>query len=230
MEAPGVPDAPGRTPPSAGRWTSFAEELRHHELMLQYAAPAFAVGIHRGRVLSFGVGVPPDAPYLFRAREEGLSTVRRTSGGTGVLHLEGDLLWAVVLPRGDPRVGPDFTRAFGRLGRGIVAGLASLGIAAAWGAAPALTDDYCFLSSRGEVLTVDGLVVGGAAQHATARALLHHGSLAWEVDRPRVDRLFDLPVGGPSTRLGALAELVRPTNLGAVAGALERALAHELTG
>ena len=218
--------ARGDRPP--GRWASFAEELAFHETLLHRAAPTATVAVHRGRAVSFGVGVPPDAPYLFRARDAGIPTVRRTSGGSGVLHLEGDLLWAVVLPRSDPRVGADFTRAYGRLGRGLVTGLAAVGIPAAWAAAPGVADDYCFLSGRGEVLSVGGKVVGGAAQHLTSRALLHHGSVAWEVDRPEIDRLFDLAPGGPSALLGGLAGAAGRLDPAAVAEALTRALDAEL--
>ena len=220
---------PARRERPSGRWASFAEELAHHETLLQRAGPAASVALHRGRAVSFGVGVRPDAPYLFRARDAGIPTVRRTSGGSGVLHLEGDLLWAVVLPRNDPRVGADFTRAYGRLGRGVVTGLAAAGLRAAWVAAPGVADDYCFLSSRGEVLSVEGKVVGGAAQHLTSRALLHHGSVAWELDRPEIDRLFDLAPGGPSACLGGLAEAASRPDPTAIAQALARALDAELT-
>jgi len=175
-----------------------------------------------------GVAVRPEAGYLDRARKEGIPVVRRTTGGTGVLHLEGDLLWAVVLPRSDARVGPDFARTFGRLGTGIVAGLAAVGVRSGWVPAPGLSDDCCPLSSRGEVLAARGWVLGGAAQHATSRALLHHGGISWNVDRACVDRLFGLPAGGPSSRLGGLAELVAVSEPATVAEALERALNEQL--
>lgn len=209
------------------RRVGFADEVRLQDALLRRAAPAIRARVVRERVVSFGVGVPADAPYLLRARQRRIPTVPRSTGGTGVLHLENDIVWALVLPRTDPRVGRDFTRAYGRLGRGIVRGLGRLGIPASWVAAPGLVDDYCPLSSRGEVLVVDSLVVGAAAQHVTSNALLHHGSVSWEIDREEVDRLFGLPSHGPSARLGGVAERGIPGGPVGLAEALEQALSDE---
>ncbi len=177
-------------------------ELDVHEALLRTGAPAVRVAVIASPAVSFGVGVPPDAGYLVRAHDAGVATVRRSTGGSGILHLEGDLLWAVVLPRADLRVGRDFARAYGRLGEGLVRALAAEKLASRWTAAPGLAEEYCPLSSRGEVLEIDGRIVGGAAQHASAQALLHHGTLSMSIDRAAVDRLFDLEAPSPSHRLG----------------------------
>lgn len=210
------------------RRTSVVEEMRLQEEALRRGAPAALVSVVRERAVSYGVGVPSGAAYLLRARALGVATAPRTTGGTGVLHLEGDVMWAVVLPRSDPRVGRDPTRAYGRLGRGVVAGLAALGVRADWTPAPGLVEEVCPLSSRGQVLATDGKVLGGAAQHLTSTALLHHGSVSWSVDRPEVDLLFDLPPGGPSARLGGVSELMSNAGPDALARALAHALAEEL--
>lgn len=202
-----------------------AEELRWHEELLRRGAAAVRVRLVRERALSYGLGVREEAPYLRRARERGLATARRSSGGTGILHLEGDVLWALVLPRANPKVGRDFARAYGRLGEGLVTGLEAVGVRARWADAPGLAEAYCPLSSRGQVLAVDGGVLGGAAQHATSATLLHHGSVSWAVDRQEVDRLFDLPAGGPSLRLVGVAELQPRTDARGLAEALWKALA-----
>jgi lipoate-protein ligase A len=196
-------DRPGSRP---GRSVTVAEELSLQEELLRRAVPAARVARVREPALSFGVRVPEDAPYLRRARSEGIATAPRAGGGTGIFHFENDLLWAVVLPRVDPRVGRDFVRAYGRFGEGIVRALAAEGRAASWQAPPGLVEEYCPLSSRGEVLVVDGRIVGGAAQHVTSAALLHHGTVSVGIDRPTIDRLFGLPPGA-SSRLGSLAEL-----------------------
>lgn len=203
------------------RWVDAAEELARHERLLRRAVPVVSVSIVQGTALSFGVGVPTDAPYLRRARAEGIPTAPRSTGGSGVLHLNGDLAWAVVLPRSDPRVGRDYVHAYERLGQGVVAGLESLGVRTGWVDAPALTEEYCPLSSRGKVLETGGRIVGGAAQHATSTSLLHHGFVSWRVDRALVDRLFGLPTGGPSRRLGTVADggtVVGPEELAAAVG------------
>jgi lipoate-protein ligase A len=229
--APPLPTTPDRSasgPAAPDGWV--AEELRAHEELLRRGEPAARVGVVRGRALSFGVGVPADAPYLLKAREHGVATVARSTGGSGVLHLPGDLLWVLVLPREDPRVGRDFVQAYERLGRAAVAGLAALGARARWAPAPGLVQEYCTLSSRGKVLASGGRILGGAAQHATSSALLHHGFVSWTVDRPEVERLFGLPAEGPAQRLGGLEELGLEAGPSEAGEALSQALDRELDG
>lgn len=215
-----------RDPP--GPSTGVAAEMDKQEELLHEAAPSVSVSLVHEPSLSFGVGVALDAPYLRRARAHGLATAARTTGGTGVIHLPGDVLWAVVLPRTDRRLGRGFVHAYGALGQGVVDGLGELGIRADWVDAPGLSEEYCALSARGQVLSVEGRIVGGAAQHATSKALLHHGFVSWEVDRDLVERLFDLPGEGPALRLGGVAGLGTAREPVAVAGALERALLADL--
>jgi len=225
-EAPAGPGPPGAGPVR----TTFAEEVARHEALLRRGTPAFRVAVLGERVVSFGVSVPLTAPYLRRAQEHGIRTGARTTGGTGVLHQAGDILWAVVLPRTDPRVGRDFARAYDRLGRGVVRGLAKAGVHAEWLAAFGLTEDYCPLSSRGEVLVVEGKIVGAAAQHLTSSALLHQGSVSWEIDRGEVDRLFALRPGGPAAHLGGLAGFGTAGGPEALASAIGRELDEEVNG
>ncbi len=199
-------EARGARATEAIRRVDAGAELLAHETLLRAGRPSWRVRVLDRPALSYGVGVPDDAPYVARARRAGLTTLRRTSGGTGVLHAPGDVLWARVLPRTDPTVGRDFSRAYARLGAAVAVGLTSLGVPADWRPAPAVAEAYCPLSSRGEVLATPAGIVGGAGQHATAGALLHQGFVAWRVDRAAVDRLFGLDPGGPSLRLGAIGD------------------------
>lgn len=203
---------------------SFAEDDR----LLRGGSAAFRVAVLREPAVSFGVGIRSGSAFLARAEEEGLRTVRRSTGGSGLLHLPGDLLWSVVLPRSDPRVGHDFLSAYARFGRGVVRFLEREGLASTWGPAPGLADDYCTLSGRGQVLSVGGRIVGGAAQHLTARALLHQGTLSVGLDRPAIDRLFGLRPPSPSPRLGSLRELGRNAPPGRLAVDLAAAIARDL--
>jgi len=205
-----VDAAEGSSLPPRGRIRArlpSTEYARDDERALRAGLPGSRAAVLSDRSLSYGVGVPEAAPFVQRARQAGIATVRRSTGGTGLLHEPGDLAWSIVLPRGDPRVGRQFPRAFGRFGRGAVRFLADLGIEAEWVDAPGLDPGYCTLSARGAVLASRGRILGGAAQHLTGAALLHHGAISLTVDRPTIDRLFDLAPGGPSVRLSGLRSL-----------------------
>ena len=185
---------------------SCAEDVRTDEAILRRGVPAVRVAVLSDRAVSYGVGVHPEAPFLARSTKEGVPTVRRTTGGSGLLHAPGDLAWSVVLPRGDPRVGRDFVRAYARLGEGVVRFLVERGVPVRWQDPPGTDPDYCFLSARGLVLKHGEKVLGGAAQHLTRGTLLHHGILPLVLDRPLLQRLFGLSVAA-TERLTSLREL-----------------------
>lgn len=174
--------------------------------------------------LSYGVGVRADVGYLVRARAAGVGVVRRSSGGSGVLHGPGDLAWSVVIPRNDPRVGRDFVHGYARLGAGVIRFLERLGIRAAWGPPPGISEEFCVLSSRGQVLSVGGRVLGGAAQHLSRTALLHQGMISRAVDRAQVSALFDLRPSVLAERVVGLEEL----GIATVPDALATRLAADL--
>jgi lipoate-protein ligase A len=194
---------------------------------LRVGRPGVWTAVVSDRSVSVGVGVRGEPGYLRHGIEAGLGTVRRSTGGTGVLHLPGDLLWSVVLPRSDPHVGRDYARAYGRLGSGVVRFLALRGIDARWSAAPGIVDDYCVLSARGEVLTVGAQILGGAAQHATATALLHHGMIARRVDPGLLRTVFGVPAREARERLTGTEELGMTDAPELLARALASALAAE---
>jgi lipoate-protein ligase A len=181
--------------------------LRAQEALLRVGVPAVHVAGVRDAAVSYGAGVSEDAPYLARARVRGTPAIRRSSGGTGVLHLPGDLAWAVVLPRSDPRVGRDFVHAYARLGAGWVDLLARYGVEAEWTPAPGLSDEYCPLGRRGSVLSVQGRVVGAAAQHLSGGALLHQGTVSLAVDRALTRELFPSLEERATNRLAGVREL-----------------------
>lgn len=182
------------------------ENLLRDEALLERGEAASRVAVLRGPVVSLGVGQPANVAAARRAHELGIPVVRRRSGGTGLLHLEGDLVWSVVLPRTDPRTA-EFTRGYARLGEAVVAALRDLRVAAAWRPAFGAHEPYCLLASRGQVLAVAGRALGGAAQHLSRRALLHHGTVNVRIDRPRLAALFDVPAGPLERRVTCLTEL-----------------------
>jgi len=204
-EAQTPPHAPGLT-----TWVdvrvSCADDVRTDEVILRRGVPAVRVAVLSDRAVSYGVGVRAEAPFLARSVKEGIPTVRRATGGTGLLHAPGDLAWSVVLPRGDPRVGRDFVRAYARLGEGVVRFLEERRVPTRWQEPPGSDPEYCLLSSRGLVLKHGDQVLGGAAQHLAGGALLHHGILPLELDRPLLRRLFGLSAAA-AQHLTSLREL-----------------------
>ncbi len=198
------------------------------EQLLQAGGTAAYTAVVESATLSYGVQVPESAPYLERARAEGLAAVRRRTGGTGLVVGPGDIVWAVVVPRGHRLAGRDFVRAYDRFGAGVVAWFARAGIQARWTEPPDLSDDYCPLGGSGRVLDAGDRIVGAAAQHVTARAILHQGVLVRAVDRALVARCFGLAADGPLGRLGGWEELRGPVDPGAAATALGHHLAATL--
>lgn len=208
-------------------WVDGAETLARDAVLLREGLPAVRVAILARPCLSLGVGQRDPVPSAERARRERLPVVRRSTGGTSVLIGRGDIAWSVVLPREDPRVGRDYVRAYARFGGAATRSLVSASGEAAWVPGPGLSAELCYLSGRGQVLTIGGKVVGGAAQHRTSTALLHHGSIALRVDRTLLRRLFDLPEEGGFDRLAGVEELGVVGGSEGIARRLRRELAQE---
>ena len=186
--------------------TTVAANLAEDDRLLAEGVPVVRAAPLSDESLSLGVSQGDGAACAVAARADGIPVVHRSTGGTGVLHLVGDLAWSVVLPRGHPLVGSDFTRAYGRIGAGVSEALRRRDVRAAWTNALSVHPEYCFLGPRGEALSVDGRVLGGAAQRLTARALLHQGVIARRVDPPRLERYFKLPTSTSARYLTGLTE------------------------
>jgi lipoate-protein ligase A len=180
----------GHTPVPVVTADQYARE--DEEALRRGRAVARVAVLARG-ALSVGVSQGEDSPCIQRARKLELPVVRRSTGGLGIWHAPGDVVWSLVLPRNDPRVGRDFSRAYARLGAGPVRVLEELGVPCAWKPPLGLAGEYCLLSGRGAVLTVDGRAIGGAAQHLSREALLHHGVLPYRLEPTRLQQLFEVP-------------------------------------
>ena len=186
-----------------------AEYTRTDEEMLRVGRPASRVAILASNALSVGVSQRDNTPCILKARRLGIPVVRRSTGGLGLWHAAGDLVWSLVLPRSDPRVGSDFLKAYPRLGAAAVQLLAGFGVNSTWKLPTGPASEYCLLSGRAEVLTVGERALGGAAQHLTRDALLHHGVLPYRLEPGRLQELFDLP---PEVVDRTLTSLDRVTN------------------
>ncbi len=174
--------------------------------------------------LSVGVGHSLTDALVRRIGKRGIPLVRRSTGGTAVLHVPGDLVWAIVLPRTDPNVGRDFIHAYGRLGAGVTQFLHSQGVEGSWKAPLGISNELCLLGSRGAAFQVDSRVLGGAAQHLSQTMLLHHGILPAQVETELIQELFHLPLETIGRHLVGLRELgidpFDPTTIPALAQSL----------
>ncbi len=74
------------------------------------------------------------------------------------------------------------------------------------------------------MLTVDDRVVGGAAQHLTREAFLHHGTISLTVDRTVVRSLFDLTDPSDADRLAGITEFGIELSGARLAGRLSASL------
>lgn len=202
------------------------EVLEGDERSLQETTAQVRVGLFGEAGVSFGVADHPDARVLRRIEELGWRWQRRSTGGTALLHLPGDIFWSVVLPRTHPLASRGFVHRYAELGAGWVNFLSSRSRRSEWGPAPGTSERYCLLSSRGQVLYVEGKVLGGASQHATAHALLHHGFTAGSLRPEMLRELFELGARevGQLTSLEDLGVRLREKDLNALA----RELAHRL--
>ncbi|MCI4344631.1 MAG: hypothetical protein L3J87_03280 [Thermoplasmata archaeon] len=172
---------------------SLGEHLAEDRRRLALGDPWWRVGVVDRAGLSAGVSVDPARPALARARAAGLPVTTRTTGGTIVLAGRGDLLWSLVLPTERERPDRPRLHAYARLGAGVQGWLERSGVDALWGEPLRESDDFCLLGPRGSVLVAAGRTFGGAAQHRSSRALLHHGLIVRRVDRRRLAQLFGLP-------------------------------------
>ncbi|HEV2520390.1 MAG TPA: hypothetical protein VGX00_07230 [Thermoplasmata archaeon] len=185
------PARPGARGPLETEGIDPATNLTIDEEHLQRATWNVRAAFLSSGALTIGVGQRPDAPCARHARALGVPVVPRRSGGTGLLLNPGDLVWSIVAPRADLWVGRDYARAYTRLGAGVAAWLKTLGLPARWAEPLGRSEEFCLLSRRGQVLTVRGRAIGGAAQHITPRALLHHGIVCVGLDRAKLSRIFD---------------------------------------
>lgn len=126
-------------------------------------------------------GLPADI-----LREKGIEVVRRITGGRAVLHM-GDLTYSVVARAGEDTPF-DLEDSYRYLCRGLLAGMALLGISASLGgerpAAP--FPGSCFAVSTPGDITWQGKKFIGSAQKRMGNSLLQHGSI---LIRPQGDLL-----------------------------------------
>jgi len=139
------------------------------------AAPALRLYTWARPALSLGRFQPESDVDRAACRARRVEVVRRPTGGRALLH-GGDLTYAVAVRRpSGPEGSVDAVYRF--LARGLIAGLAQIGVTAevarhAGGAGP-----VCFAGQEGADLRVGRRKLCGSAQVHRGRAVLQHGSI-----------------------------------------------------
>lgn len=203
------------------------EVLRVDEELLSLGAPSVRIGFFAEGAVSLGVSQREVGLIAERARAAELPVVRRSSGGTSLLHLPGDLFWSVVLPRGHPMAGSGYVHRYAGLGSGWVEFLRRRKVSCRWDAPSLRNEEYCLLSSRGRALVVGDRSLGGASQHVTHRALLHHGVVPATLRPDLLHAIFGLPaetIAHGLTSLQGEGVSVEVNDLPELADAIERGL------
>ena len=151
--------------------------------------------------------------------QHGVDVVRRPTGGAALLH-GGDLTYAVTMPLDAADV--SVQAVYDRIARGLIAGLAGLGVEAAVARHDGASGPVCFAGQQGADLRVGDRKICGSAQLRREGAVLQHGSIL--LRRLDIDET-DL-IGASETReqlrraTVTLAELSAPSAPRVVADAL----------
>lgn len=140
-----------------------------------------------------------------RARERGVSVVRRLTGGRALLHHR-EITYSVTAP-----LLPDapLRESYARINRLLVGGLQRLGarveVAAPAERALPPSASPCFERPAAGELVVDGRKLVGSAQWRDEGAMLQHGSILVEDDQPLVAELATraIPASAPAATLHA---------------------------
>ena len=152
--------------------------------------------------VSFGRNEPAKGLYsLGRAEEEGVTFVRRPTGGRAVLH-HLELTYALVFPTG---IFGGLKRTYRLINRGLLEGLEGLGasVQLAVSTGPSLPPDAgpCFRQPAEGEVTALGRKLIGSAQVRIGGFILQHGSIILDGNQEVLRRLRidDEPVPPPAT-------------------------------
>jgi lipoyl(octanoyl) transferase len=245
---PGFPEAGGRgdlSPPAVSvhdllRWRVIRDPAlpghvnmaRDHALTLFLGPDEGVLRLYRWDPpsVSFGRNEPAKGLYSQEvAHREGVSFVRRPTGGRAVLHHR-ELTYSMVFGAGrfgGPR------RSYHLINRGLLLGLRSLGAAAelAVGTGPALPPDAgpCFRAPAEGEVTALGRKLVGSAQVRLGDRILQHGSLILDGDQGALGRirLDGAAVDPPATVRSLLGEV---PDLDFLASSLQEGLETVLGG
>jgi len=182
--------------------------------------------------LSFGRNQTARGIYdAERARERGVSVVRRPTGGRALLHHR-EITYSVTAPL---LADGSLRESYARINRLLVGGLQRLGarVEVAMPAERSLPPSAspCFERPATGELVVDGRKLVGSAQWRDEGAMLQHGSILVEDDQPLVAELAMHTVPAPAPAATLRAAMGRVPTVRDVAESLFDAVrSHECAG
>jgi len=140
--------------------------------------------------LSLGYAQPVDDVDQATLADQGWDLVRRPTGGRAILHTD-ELTYAVVAPADHPDLRGGVLQSYRRLSRGLIAGLARLGLTVdpAQGEpipAGGRENPICFEMPSAYEITVGGRKLLGSAQVRRREGILQHGTLPLAGDLSRI--------------------------------------------
>jgi lipoate-protein ligase A len=182
-----------------------AENMRRDDILLGLARPTLRLYGWSPETVSLGSNQSERDIDLDAIRELGLDTVKRGTGGGGILHNATEVTYAVVLPIDFPGLPRDLPASFAYLSQGIVTALRSLGVPAELEVVGDLTrESLCYVRKQGTNVVVAGKKISGGAQRRTRHAVLQHGTIIVDRDEHRLARVFRTPIDTVCDRVTSL--------------------------
>jgi len=182
-----------------------AENMRRDDLLLARAEPVLRLYGWSPETVSLGNSQTERDVDLDAIRDLGLDTVKRGTGGGGILHNATEVTYAVVLPIDFPGLPRDLPRSFAYLSQGVVTALRALGVPAELEVVGDLTREaLCYVRKQGTNVVVAGKKISGGAQRRTRLAVLQHGTIIVDRDEHRLSRIFRTPLDTVCARVTSL--------------------------
>lgn len=148
----------------------------------QWSPPSISVGYNQSVNKEINIG---------KCRENGVTIVRRITGGKAVLH-EKEITYSFILPEDKISLPRDVVESYRIIANALVLALQGIGIKAQiTGQKERLGTPICFNSSNWYELTANGKKISGSAQRRADGKILQHGPILMDFDFDKNAVLFN---------------------------------------